>query len=194
VTSQFEQERDLSAFLNRDPRRHRRLRNRAFLPTDKPAIFELFDNDDHDLSGTRLRSTTIPYVDRFERNNRLRGAKLIPLPFSTLPESRFTEIRPAGGDVDYFKIQNLKTGQTLVAETLSGQIDSVLGVFDTAGNLLVADDDGGSGVLSRIEFKVPADGRYFIAVSTFPDFDFTGSGNTDPTFGVGRYVLDVETF
>ena len=194
VTSQFEQERDLSAFLNRDPRRHRRGRNRAFLPTDKPAIFELFDNDDHDLSGTRLMSTTIPLVDRFERNNRLRGAKLIPLPFSTLPESRFTEIRPAGGDVDYFKIQNLKTGQTLVAETLSGQIDSVLGVFDAAGNLLVADDDGGSGVLSRIEFKVPADGRYFIAVSTFPDFEFTGSGNTDPTFGVGRYVLDVETF
>jgi hypothetical protein len=154
----------------------------------------LFDNDDHDLSGTRLMSTTIPFVDRFERNNRLRGAKLIQLPFSTLPESRFTEIRPAGGDVDYFKIHNLKTGQTLVAETLSGQIDSVLGVFDAAGNLLVADDDGGSGVLSRIEFKVPADGRYFIAVSTFPDFDFTGSGNTDPTFGVGRYVLDVETF
>jgi len=195
VTSQFEEERDISAFLRSDPRRrHHRDPNRRFLSNDKPAFFELFDNDDHDLSRTRLMSTPMFFFDRFEPNDRLSQAKWIQLPFSTLRERRFTEIRPAGGDVDYFKIGNLKSGQTLVAETMSGQIDSVLGVFDATGNLLVADDDGGSGVLSRIAFEVPADGLYFIAVSTFPDFGFTGSGNTDPTFGVGRYVLDVETF
>jgi len=194
VTSQFEQESDLSTFVMSNPRLRPLNRDIAFLPIDKPAIFELFDNDDRDLSRMRLVSTPIWFFDRFERNNSLRRATLIRLPFNTLLETQFTEIRPAGRDVDFFKIDNLKTGQTLVAETLSGQIDSVLGVFDAARNLLVADDDGGSGLLSRIAFRIPADGTYFIAVSTFPDFGFLGSGNTDPTFGVGRYVLDVETF
>jgi hypothetical protein len=153
-------------------------------------VFEQFDADDHDLAGTRLLGTTLPFFDRFERNDSLARARRITLPFDTVSERRFTDIRPAGDDVDYFEVRHLRAGQTLVVETLTGQIDSVLGVFDASGNLLAVDDDGGTGVLSRIELEVPARGTYYIAVGTWPDFDFTGDGNEDPVFGVGRYVLD----
>jgi hypothetical protein len=190
VTSQFETESDLSDFLES----RRCGKNTACLPVAKPAVFELFAGDDHDLERTRLLGATLPFFDRFEPNNDLKHAKRIGLPFSTLAEKRFTEIRPAGQDVDYFRVRKLREGQTLIAETLSGQIDSVLGIFDAGGNLLAADDDGGLGVLSRVELEIPADGTYFVAVGTFPDFDFSGDGNTDPTFGVGRYVLDVQAY
>jgi hypothetical protein len=188
VTSQFEQESNLSKFLKSRPCG----KKTACLPIRKPAIFELFDNDDHDLAETRLLGSTIPFFDRYEHNDTLKKAASIRLPFNTIAEKRFTEIRPAGQDVDYFKARRLKEGQTLIAETLSGQLDSVLGIFDANGNLLAVDDDGGSGVLSRVELVIPADGTYFIAVGAWPDFEFTGDGNTDPTFGVGRYVLDVQ--
>ena len=189
-TSQFEQESNLRRFLTSRPCGHRT----ACLPVDRPAIYELFDADDHDLDNTRLFGTTLSFSDRFEPNNSRANAKTVALPFNTTSESRFTEIRPAGGDVDYFRARNLKQGQTLIADLVSGQFDSVLGIFDSAGNLLVVDDDSGVGFLSRIEFEIPADGTYFIAVSTFADFDFTGDGNTDPIFGIGRYVIDVQTF
>ena len=118
----------------------------------------------------------------------------VSLPFNTQAELRFTEVRPAGGDVDYFEVRNLRAGKTLIVDLLSGQFDSVLGIFDASGNLLAVDDDGGLGLLSHIELEVPANGTYFIAVSAWDDFDFTGDGNTDPIFGVGRYVIDARTF
>ena len=75
------------------------------------------------------------------------------LPFNTQAELRFTEVRPAGGDVDYFEVRNLRAGKTLIVDLLSGQFDSVLGIFDASGNLLAVDDDGGLGLLSRIELR-----------------------------------------
>ena len=99
---------------------------------------------------------------------------------------RFTELSTPE-DVDYFRFQ-ARAGQVIVAEILSSQIDTVLGLFNRAtGELLAADDDSGVGPLSRLEFTIPADGEYAIAVSSFPDFEFAGGGEG----GVGRYVLDV---
>jgi hypothetical protein len=72
---------------------------------------------------------------------------------------------------------------------VTGQLDSVLGLYDSAGTLVALDDDGGAGLLSRIVYPVPASGEYFLAVSTFPDYDFTGDG-----FSGGRYVLDMFAF
>ncbi|HEX5691422.1 MAG TPA: PQQ-dependent sugar dehydrogenase, partial [Roseiflexaceae bacterium] len=49
--------------------------------------------------------------------------------------------------------------------------------FDRAtGDLLIADDDGGDGLLSRILVQVPEDIEVAVAVSTFPDVGFTGAG------------------
>jgi hypothetical protein len=73
-------------------------------------------------------------------------------------------------------------------QILSSQIDTVLGLYHRAtGTLLAADDDSGAGTLSRIRFRIPVDGEYAIAVSSFPDFEFDGGGEG----GIGRYVLDV---
>jgi len=189
-TSQFEQESDFSAFL----RTRSCGRRTGCLPVTRPAVFELFDADDHDLDNTTFLGATLPFQDLFERNNSIAKAKEVKLPFNTEAELRFTEVRPAGSDVDYFKVRNLRAGKTLVVDLLSGQIDSVVGVFDSAGNLIAADDDGGLGFLSRVELVIPANGTYYIAVTTWDDFDFTGDGNTDPVFGVGRYVIDARTF
>jgi hypothetical protein len=75
----------------------------------------------------------------------------------------------------------------LIAEIISGQMDTVMGLFDVVtGELLAFDDDSGAGLLSRIQFTVPSDGAYALAVSTFPDITFQGIGTE-----TGRYVLNV---
>ncbi len=66
----------------------------------------------------------------------------------------------------------------------------MIGVFDAdTGDLLIADDDGGDGLLSRLLLQVNEDLRLAVAVTTFPDFDFTGDG-----VGSGRYVLQINTY
>jgi hypothetical protein len=185
VTSGFETEVDLTGIP-------------FFIPITllfDAAVFELFDLD-NDLAGTTQRFWDVgrAFRDRYENNDSLSWAKTVSLPFDTIDTKRdYTEISPAGDDVDYFKVRNLKVGQTLIAETVTGQIDSVLGVFNrSTGELVAVDDDGGNGFLSRVVYEIPANGDYVVAVSTFPDFDFTGDGNDDPVFGQGRYVLDVQ--
>ena len=71
-------------------------------------------------------------------------------------------------------------------QVVSGQLDTVIGLFDAAGNLLALDDDGGTGLLSRLAFPVTTGGEYVLAVTTFPDGDFSGDGGSG-----GRYVLDL---
>lgn len=158
------------------------------------AVYELLSGFDNDLANRTLDFKRVgkPFKDKFEPNNSVGAAKLVALPFNTAnTDNSFTELRPLAGDVDYFRIKDLEEGTSLVVEVLTGQIDSVLAIYDGNGNQLAVDDDGGTGFLSQLIFPVPADGDYFVAVSTWPDFDFDGvGGNTDLTFGVGRYVLD----
>ncbi len=169
---------------------------------DQTAVFELFDfanNSDLANSTLRFRGTT-DFRDKFENNDSLDRAKRINLPFDTADAKRsFTDISPVGDDVDYFRF-SANEGVTLVAEVTAGQLDSLLGLFQitssggddddddgggVTGVLLASDDDGGAGLLSRLVFPIPADGDYALAVTTFPDNDFTGDGNSG-----GRYVLD----
>ena len=110
------------------------------------------------------------------------------LPFNTA--SRFSEINPLGNDVDFYRFR-AKAGDILAIETVPGlqTMDSVIGLFDADGQLLIADDDGGVGLLSRVLVRVPADGTYAVGVSTFPDLDFSGDGGD-----FGRYVLNVSSY
>ncbi len=203
ITSGFEEADDLSEF-----RRNIRTKGRT-------AIFEQFDpfaGNPNDLADSRLRfRETSQFKDRFEDNDTADTASEVRLPFDTI--DRYSEIDPAGGDVDWYRF-DAEAGTTLIAEVLTGQLDSVLGLYRIIGPpcrddddddssdddssdddcrpveavQLVIDDDSGAGVLSRIIFAIEESGSYGIAVSTFPDFEFTGAGAS-----TGRYVLSLET-
>jgi hypothetical protein len=183
ITSGFETPTDLSD-------RAGKIVNLLF----QPAVFELFvpptatsPGNPNDLSNLSLHYTpTTDYFDLFEPNNTLARARRVSLPFNTIPVLRFTELS-SPDDVDYFRFQ-ARAGQVIVAQILTSQIDTVLGLFHRGtGQLLAADDDSGPGPLSRLTFTIPLDGEYAVAVSSFPDFEFDGGGEG----GTGRYVLDV---
>ena len=157
--------------------------------TQRGAAYEVFNfSNPVDLSGELIEfNGSKALVDKFESNDTLGTASSISLPFDSIDNKSATLIDPVGGDVDYFRF-SAEAGTTVIAEVLTGSLDSVMGLFDSSGSLLTADDDGGSGLLSRVVFPIPADGDYILAVSTFPDFGFTGAGGSG-----GRYVLTVDS-
>ena len=194
ITSGFEPERNLSS----EP-----LLTVGLL---SPAIYEAFTTNDNDLDNKTLRYVgPLGFRDRFEPNDSIGSSGhhgdhddddgcenhqngLVKLPFNTA--NRFSEIRPLGDDVDYYRFR-AKAGDIIVIETVPGlpSMDTVVGLFNSSGVLLAADDDGGAGLLSRVAFQVTADGTYAAAVSTFDDVDFSGDG-TD----FGRYVLNISSY
>ena len=177
ITSRFEAEDDLSTFA---PSRIN-LKN-------QPARYELFTAaDPNDLANTAvLFNGTTNYNDRWAgKNDSLASARNIKLPFDSIATTRYTEIEPTGGDVDFYAF-DAAAGTTLLLEVVTGSLDTFIGLFDSAGNLVATDDDGGTGLLSRIVYPVATGGRYYLAVSTFPDTDFSGDGASG-----GRYVLDL---
>ena len=94
--------------------------------------------------------------------------------------------------MDYYKFR-ANAGEILVVETVPGnQVDTLIGLFDDDGNLLALNDDGGAfglGGLSRFAFAIPATANYFVGVTTWPDFGFTGAG-----LDFGRYVLAIHSY
>jgi hypothetical protein len=176
VTSGFEAPTDLGA-LNGRINLH-----------NQPAVYEVFvGNNDLGNSTVRFNGTT-NYEDNWaEPNDTLNHARNIGLPFDSIPITRYTEIEPTGADVDFYRF-SAEAGTTLLAEIVSGGLDSLIVVADATGTVLAVDDDGGVGLLSRIVLPIPADGDYFFGVTTFPDGDFTGDGSTG-----GRYVMSLET-
>ena len=171
----------------------------------RTAVFEQFNVDSpNDLADSDYAYRAVGgFRDRFEPNDAFARSTRIRLPFDTV--DRYSEIDPAGGDVDWYRFEG-EAGTTVVAEVLTGQLDSVLGLYrlenapcrspgcrydptrPVEAIPLIIDDDGGAGVLSRILFALEETGSYAIAVSTFPDFDFTGAGGS-----AGRYVLSVQS-
>jgi cysteine-rich repeat protein len=107
------------------------------------------------------------------------------------------------GDVDFYALE--ATAGDVVSLDLdrpSGNpapaLDSVLGVFDGAGNRLFVNDDGGApgetrGPLSFLEFVAPYTGTFYIGVSAWDDLDFDGSSDTSTPANLttGEYVLAV---
>ena len=92
-----------------------------------------------DLANKTIRFTgTINYSDRWAgSNNTPASAKRISLPFNSASVLQFTEIEKVG-DVDFFKFR-AKAGQILAIETLTGPLDTMIGIFDSAGNLLAGE-------------------------------------------------------
>ena len=185
LTSGFEKESDLSA-----------LSGSIGGVVAVPAIFE-------DLVGTGAARDRRPArhaaLQRSEPDRRSdrdpaqrqhrKATPLLHLPFDSANPAFATVIEPDGDDVDFYSFR-VRAGDILAIEVVRGNLDSVIGVFDAdTGELLVADDDGGNGLLSRLLLQADADLRLAVAVSTFPDLEFVGAGDSKRTlFAVHQYL------
>jgi len=186
VTSGFETAADLSSYAPSRINLH-----------NQPAVFELFSSSSpNDLASSTVRyNGTTNYNDNWAEPNDLPGqARRISLPFDSKDVTRFTEIEPTGGDIDLYRF-SAAADTTLVAEIVTGQLDSLIALFKIEGQgnkttytFVDADDDGGAGLLSRLEVPIAESGDYLLAVTTFPDLELTGAGASG-----GRYVLDLFT-
>ena len=141
LTSGFEKETDLSA--DGDGRLGG-LRDAA--------VFEVFTRSDNDLDNRQFEFVSPQhFVDGFEPlssgGDDAGTGPLVTLPFNTV--NHFTAVGP--GDVDYYRF-HAKAGDIIALETIPGlqALDTVLGLFDASGTLLIADDDSGVGLLSRL--------------------------------------------
>jgi hypothetical protein len=151
---------------------------------NSPAIYEAFTGGDNDLSNeTLLFNGTTDYNDQWLGKSD--KARMVSLPFSSDSIQKFTEIEPVGADIDWFRFK-VPAGKTLRVEIVNGQLDTLIGVVAPDGSQFV-DDDGGSGLLSALQIPGTLKGTYYLAVTTFPDTDFTGAGGSG-----GRYVLEIE--
>ena len=110
----------------------------------------------------------------------------------------------APGDVDYIGVGSLQAGDSITAVTtpLEDEFfevpDTILGVFDSTGTLLVLgsfgipnEDGTGRGLGSLLRFSVPENGDYYIGCQRLCD-----SGIGEDTFNgdhgeTGSYVLTV---
>ncbi|HET8948767.1 MAG TPA: hypothetical protein VFQ07_17445, partial [Candidatus Polarisedimenticolia bacterium] len=175
VTTSFEPEVDLSARI---------VPNQTINSRSAPAIYELFTGD-NDLDNLALFfNAPNAFKDTGEPNNTPgKATRVNSLPYSSI--DRYTAIEPVGNDIDFFRV-GLTAGTTFTAEIVGGRLDSLVGLFDAAGNLLAADDDSGAGLLSKLSYAVATSGNYFVAVTTYPDLSFTGAGGDG-----GRYVLNM---
>jgi len=177
---------------------------------DDAAIYELFSANDNDLVGTSLAFEEVgeEYEDQFERNNSIKKASKISLPFDSIDtEESFTSISPSAGDIDFFRFKRrLEAGTTFVAEVLTSQVDTVMALYqcdsgdanskskkcNPSSAVIVAANDDSNGLLSKITYVIQDSGTYALAVTFCCDYDFDGidPGQGAP-FDQGRYVLDV---
>ncbi|WP_267921725.1 pre-peptidase C-terminal domain-containing protein [Nostoc favosum] len=91
-------------------------------------------------------------------------------------------------DFDFFTFSLANSGTVTISTAMSG--DTILGLFDNAGNLLESNDDGGGSGSSLITRFLDA-GIYSISVSDFAFFPETGGSFSSSTFDPGSYTLQV---
>jgi len=74
----------------------------------------------------------------------------------------------AGGDQDWFALQAVAGRSYVFQTTLGTLVDSTLALYDRNGTTRLAyNDDWGSSYASRIEWRAPASGAYYLAVAAY---------------------------
>lgn len=104
---------------------------------------------------------------------------------ATVVDARIGDNAAGPADVDFYRL-NLIGGDVVSLDVdaedigLTG-LDSVLRVFDFQGRALARNDDAGNsgnGSLSRdaaLQFAAPANGDYFVGISSFPNLDYAAT-------------------
>lgn len=182
LTSSFENESDVSKELSADDRGRHRGHH------DSAAVYEWFIDGDNDLAFRTLAAETPDrFRDRFEPNDTVASARRVHGPFDTGSDRRRSDL-DADGDVDLYRFK-ARAGQFLLLEVVPDSPDTMIGVFDTSGNLLALNDDAfGIGSGSQLLLQAGADVTLVVGVTTWPDFEFDGTGGLDS----GRYVLSLQ--
>lgn len=98
----------------------------------------------------------------------------------------------SGSDIDYFKIWLTDTSTVLTVVTTPLDVlftdpDTLLGLFDSSGTLLVSNDDSGGTNGSTIMYNITSTGWYYIAVTGSGDTNFAGINHGE----TGNYMLTV---
>lgn len=131
-----------------------------------------------------------------ELNNTFATADVISRDSGAWADVGILRLGGAGGagDIDFFSI-SLVAGEMFVMTTTPlddppghSDPDTVIGIFDSGGTLLDFDDDDGIGLGSSLFFVVPSSGTYFVGITGFPDFDFTGGDHSED----GSYLLSLK--
>jgi hypothetical protein len=100
------------------------------------------------------------------------------------------------GDFDFYTLTAAKAGQQFdvdIDTEAASAVDTVVAVWDAAGNALAVNDDDGQTFDSRLSFRLPAAGDYFVSVAGFgpsplPNDPFD-SGSGDGVGSEGAYTV-----
>lgn len=102
-------------------------------------------------------------------------------------------------DFDFVKVQ-VAAGNTLVADTEGTPtgLDTILAVYDSAGEIVAADDDSGTGTLSAVRYRPAAAGTYYVLVAGYSRFgplpaDPNDSGSGAGGADTGDYALTIRS-
>ena len=106
------------------------------------------------------------------------------------------EVQVGGNDVDLISFDVPESGGLISLETTtSGSddfVDTVLRLFNSEGNELAVDDDGGEDAFSRIEIPLEQ-GTYYAGISSYDNFDYNPNvANSGMEGGTGTYALGIQ--
>lgn len=112
----------------------------------------------------------------------------------TIGDGPFGSSGTGSGDIDFYRIPGVEVGQLIVVDVDTaapfGDLDSFIGLYDSAGNSLALNEDGDSGVSldSFLAIPVTVAGDYFLSIggSLFPFASILADPFDSSTgFGVG---------
>lgn len=97
------------------------------------------------------------------------------------------------GDFDFFEV-GATEGQAITASTAGSKLDSVLAVWSSDGDLVAFNDDVQvPDLTSRVRYRVPSDGQYFVMVGAFNDGGPLPEDPFDSGSGIGLGEEDTYT-
>ncbi|NOY73822.1 MAG: hypothetical protein GXP14_15900 [Gammaproteobacteria bacterium] len=89
------------------------------------------------------------------------------------------------GDFDFYRVE-LLSGQSIIADTdITGDLDSVLVIYNAAGEVVAVNDDDGVTLASKLTYTPAEAGTFFIMVSGFGEGIIFPEDPFDPASGLG---------